>query len=630
MPTRLHIARAGSMPPPTPPAPVIFGIPAEAEGASGNFASWPQTAYGKGSRAGKYWYSTVIQTGDQIVRRYDIATGALEETKTVRTGSARDDHNVPAVVQYPNGSVTAIAAGHNQTGILSVSDCDALGNWTDSTITIGSSLTYPNLFLDRNGKAWVLIRNTNFLWRMVTRESFGGPWSTAITVMQDVNQCYIAAPRYDPVDHKIRFFARPNSEVAGFGALLPVEFDCATGEFFHPGGALGKLSGASANGQVLPFDISELTPLAAKPSGRVLSVQDMTNDGKSFIIRRGYESDANNNPIELWRFTGTDRFNLDHWTVIPTPGNSIYNLSQVSNYSAGWAIDKSVEIGFTMFVVEGENLAGGAARYTLKRYSTTDYVNWTTRIVDQSLYQISRPILIEGAPENAPLGYCRFYGFTDYNVYVYATAVWTPKDRVRNPFYMDSFTEASDTALSAHTADTGQTYAIRTNVSATNNITVGDNGRTFATAVNACLTVSGAAPSQDVAAEVIISRLSSTGNTVEVGLHCPSDPTAAMEGYYTQENAANGDVVVQRRVAGSGTAILSYDGSAIGDRDIIRTEVRLVGGAAIISLYRNGVPIGSYTDNSPLMGDRVDLGMRGAASAKTGGIGHNAVLVTTL
>lgn len=425
---RKKLRTSATATPYTPPPPATT-LAAVMDGSNGNHVCWPQSFVCRGST--RRMDGAVLANGNQVVYETDFTNGRLLSMRTIRAVNNQDDHNVPSGSEYSDGGQLWVGAGHGGDPGVEVQYRDPDGTWTVRTpVTFSGNVTYPGLFIDANGRAWLHVRAGSLKWVLCYSDDRGATWSPEVAYMTGSGSTLIYGYlRFGPT--KAYGWGRYNSAAANFGIPKPFELDLLTGEFTSGSVGLGKLDGtASANGNVLPFSLDTIPSLVTPPTGYAWDVLEHTEDGKKAVLILINTSDIADSQIEHWQVANAaDRYD-----------DAKYSKKVLTNFGArlgyngfdgypNLCYDRATGIAGTRLyinrkinVAKAEPVAptGTEPRWVLEQWDDTTgaNTNWTsTRLLSgtEAYDSMCRPLGAYGANELTPISLSRIRVITDYN-----------------------------------------------------------------------------------------------------------------------------------------------------------------------------------------------------------------------
>jgi len=418
-------------PTPTPTPTPGYVLPAHVPGITGNHICYPSGHLRAGG--GKVVaLGAVLANGNQVVYAMDYAAGTAVVERTTNTSFQMDDHNIPSGSPFSDGAELWVSMGHNNNARVIIDYRAPDGTWSKlTTLVAGGNTTYPGVFVDKNDRVWLNYRisDTQYVMRYSDDrgQTFTEEFPYIINTRGTGSTKVYGLVRFNKAKHKFYGYAEylSTDEVFGKGLKL-FEFDCATMEFSHGGGALGRLGSASANGKVLPFDIEDLGDVTVPPSGRVVDIQNFDERGDRFAVYLINKSNLPDTQVEFWQCpTPEDRYNGASYTKTPlynigarlaygsfnAPPGIVYDLTQPNRFYAARAVK---------FDYPSSHAPGGQAeRWVFERWDgNAEGTVWTsTRITSGStLYDnVVRPSIAFNGAADTPIWIQRTRDITEYD-----------------------------------------------------------------------------------------------------------------------------------------------------------------------------------------------------------------------
>jgi hypothetical protein len=398
-------------------APADIVLPAIADGIVGGGLVRPHYVSLLGPNAGKNAEGPCLANGDQVVRIYEEATGELvEAAHVVRDIDGGDDHKLVALCPFPDGSLWAATCGHNVDNTVYLSFRDPDGDWTDSTLTFSSTVTYCSLWRDVRGDLllWVRVGTNNWEYR----RRVSGAWGAAVRFIQEGAQSYFYG-RYNFDDDTVYGFISVLDTNPEYGKLKPVRMDAATGTFYHNAGAV----------LAIPFASADVADLAEPAAGRSLTATLSCHCGGALIVSRN-ESDANDTTISVWTRVEDGEFtDPDDWVMThPVVYNAGAQIAYGANSSLpGFCWEEGPHDGYVFYGVRKIDVTnaivgtGTQAMWCLEKWSSDDAETWTSEVLLKRARRgasagpvTCRPVSAFGAGVRTPLMLSRMDNYTDY------------------------------------------------------------------------------------------------------------------------------------------------------------------------------------------------------------------------
>jgi len=287
---------------------------------------------------GKTFFGAVADNGDIVIYSYEHTTKKLEKF-VLHAGLEFDDHDYPAILILPNGSLMAVYSKHSDGVIryrISTNPYDISSWGPEITIDVPDPVTYPTpVYLPAENRIYIFYRTGTYRhqWALVYSDDMGQTWHGPIVfyekpgVTSSAHQYFkIITNGYDKI-----FFALSGHPELEYSSIYFM---------YYKNGTFYRIDG---------------TPIANLTSGlpitrdRMDVVYDWTTTGRYAWVW-DIAIDEDENPIIAFAaFTSTSshyyyyaRWNGTAWEVyeVTFAGGSIEESGQDPYYSGGISIDK--------------------------------------------------------------------------------------------------------------------------------------------------------------------------------------------------------------------------------------------------------------------------------------------------
>lgn len=311
---------------------------------------------------GQSWIGYVARGGSIRVLEYDHSTDTVA-VRTIHSGFAADDHNVPALlVRDSDDKVLTVYSAHNSTPInrrisTNALDVSAWGSATNLDGQLGGSrYTYPNLaqLTGVTGDPIYLhyrdepSAGTDSRWNRSVSMDDGVTWSAQSIIFRQASRRSYWTTISDGVD-RIHYFVY-NGETGASGAI---------GHFYYDGAANTYHASDGTNIGSPPFDKTEITTIV---SGFVILPMTPYLDGANPVC------------VAVATIGGTYRYYFLRWT------GSAWIAVEVANGGTGYPYSSpTLRATFAACLDDGDldtfyslEPTGAGTNSELYRYRTSD------------------------------------------------------------------------------------------------------------------------------------------------------------------------------------------------------------------------------------------------------------------
>lgn len=371
----------------------------------------------------KTFYGSVDTEGDIEVRRYNHATGTVDQTALLKDNFNIDDHTAPSLYLTPNGKITVFWSAHNGDKISYRTTANAgdLSSWGTSGLQVptqGGDHDYSNpqyLANEGGGKTFLFWRGEAELPTLITSTNVGTASTPTWTTARNFFDTGFRRPYLKIVgdgDRTIHFFASKSHPVnVAHNSLYHFYYN--GGYFYKSDGTLIKsVSQAAAN----PFSWDDVT--------RVYNATTNGNQAWNWDIALD-----EGNPVVSFATMDTDQ--TDHVYHVSRWDGSAWNDNTVTTGGQWITQDPSFYSGGIVLDHENPDIAylstGSGNDFDLEKW-TWDGTAWVQDSVVASDEENIRPVVPRNHHPDLPVIWMggEYTYFKPFQGGMYDTGLFSP------------------------------------------------------------------------------------------------------------------------------------------------------------------------------------------------------------
>jgi len=400
------------------------------------------------------------EAGVQYVAEIEASTGQVIAKKVISTGYVRDDHlGVSPFLIFHNaaGKLIVLSTGHGASGNGGVSDkvirlqVSDTGRVADLVAKPNVANTFGNtnymqgwrngsavlaMTCDDNNATWAALRSTDGGETFAQRQGFIGE---AVAPGGGQNQLYLKSGLWSA--NRVLCFCTSHPSNHSI-SIRVIEIEITTGDVFtkDAAGVETNRGNIYATDERIPAlympDIPAIETTNNTTSTRLL---DVRSDGHAYITVESPVPGNSNGEYFLHILTGDNPYNPAAWSRVSLgmSGPALW-----TTYFAGCCFANEPHSGTRIY--RARRVGGTSGTSYFERLDSSDNVNFTATLIEESTLELARPISPMGAKSTLPVIYQKLEYYTDFQNWS-GIAKWSrSKLDPRTVAYFDGYTAVPD------------------------------------------------------------------------------------------------------------------------------------------------------------------------------------------